>query len=111
MHSVKQLMARAAALILWPTMLYMLFFYIHLEILNHSGNGDGFYSSAFQSRLIGNSLYNASMPRQVAYGAVLTIKNYKTGGGYLHSHHHLYPKGLGARQQQVCVLERDWHIT
>lgn len=27
-----------------------------------SGNGDGFYSSAFQSQLEGNSLYNASMP-------------------------------------------------
>lgn len=101
MHTAKQLIARALTLIVWPAILYMLFFYIHLEILNHSGNGDGFYSSAFQSRLIGNSLYNASMPRQVAYGAVLTIKNYKTGGGYLHSHHHLYPKGVGSRQQQV----------
>lgn len=79
----------------------MLFFYVHLEVLNHSGSGDGFYSSAFQSKLIGNSLYNASMPRQVAYGAVITLKNYKTGGGYLHSHYHLYPKGVGARQQQV----------
>lgn len=79
----------------------MIFFYIHLEVLNHSGSGDGFYSSAFQSKLIGNSLYNASMPRQVAYGAVVTLKNYKTGGGYLHSHYHLYPKGVGSRQQQV----------
>lgn len=92
-------------LIVWPIILYMCFFYIHLEVLNHSGNGDGFYSSAFQSQLIGNSLHNATMPRQVAYGAVLTLKNHKTGGGYLHSHYHLYPKGVGARQQQVihCV--------
>lgn len=66
-----------------------------------SGNGDGFYSSAFQSQLIGNSLHNASMPRQVAYGAVITLKNHRTGGGYLHSHYHLYPEGVGARQQQV----------
>lgn len=79
----------------------MLFFYIHLTVLNHSGNGDGFYSSGFQSQLIGNSLHNASMPRQVAYGAVVTLKNHKTGGGYLHSHYHLYPKGIGAKQQQV----------
>lgn len=70
-------------------------------MLNRSGHGDGFYSSAFQSRLIGNSLYNATMPRHVAYGSVVTIKNHKTGGGYLHSHFHLYPKGVGARQQQV----------
>lgn len=66
-----------------------------------SGNGDGFYSSGFQSQLIGNSLHNASLPRHVAYGAVITLKNHKTGGGYLHSHHHLYPENVGARQQQV----------
>lgn len=72
-----------------------------------SGNGDGFYSSAFQSQLIGNSLHNASMPRLVAYGATITLKNHRTGGGYLHSHHHLYPENIGARQQQVqlsCAL-------
>lgn len=103
MYSIKQLMARAVTLIVWPIFLYMLFFYIHLTVLNHSGNGDGFYSSGFQSRLIGNSLYNASMPREVAYGAVVTLKNHKTGGGYLHSHFHLYPAKTGARQQQVTT--------
>lgn len=101
METLKQIVCRALTLILWPVLLYTLFFYIHLRVLNRSGNGDGFYSSAFQSRLVGNSLYNASMPRDVAYGALVTIKNHKTGGGYLHSHAHLYPKGNGARQQQV----------
>lgn len=72
-------------------------------MLNRSGNGDGFYSSAFQSQLIGNSLHNASMPRQVAYGAIVTLKNHRTGGGYLHSHYHLYPEGVGARQQQITT--------
>lgn len=43
------------------------------------------------------------MPRKVAYGAEITLKNYKTGGGYLHSHYHLYPKGSGARQQQITT--------
>ncbi|XP_026838921.1 protein O-mannosyl-transferase 2 isoform X2 [Drosophila erecta] len=103
LESAKQLACRAITLIVWPILLYILFFYIHLSVLNRSGNGDGFYSSAFQSRLIGNSLYNASMPRDVAYGSLVTIKNHKTGGGYLHSHHHLYPKGSGARQQQVTT--------
>ncbi|XP_002054958.3 protein O-mannosyl-transferase 2 [Drosophila virilis] len=99
----KQIACRAVALIIWPILLYTFFFYIHLSVLNRSGNGDGFYSSAFQSRLIGNSLYNASMPRDVAYGSLVTIKNHKTGGGYLHSHAHLYPKGSGARQQQITT--------
>ncbi|XP_030382543.1 protein O-mannosyl-transferase 2 [Scaptodrosophila lebanonensis] len=102
-ETLKQTTCRAFALILWPIFLYTVFFYIHLRVLNHSGNGDGFYSSAFQSQLVGNSLYNASMPRDVAFGAVVTIKNHKTGGGYLHSHFHLYPKGVGARQQQVTT--------
>ncbi|XP_065371071.1 protein O-mannosyl-transferase 2 [Calliphora vicina] len=103
LETVKQLVCRAVTLIVWPLLLYMTFFYIHLQVLNRSGNGDGFYSSAFQSRLIGNSLYNASMPRDVAYGSIVTIKNHKTGGGYLHSHFHLYPKGYGAKQQQITT--------
>jgi dolichyl-phosphate-mannose--protein O-mannosyl transferase len=44
------------------------------------------------------------MPRQLAYGAKITLKNHRTGGGYLHSHWHLYPEGIGARQQQVHCL-------
>ncbi|XP_066249068.1 protein O-mannosyl-transferase 2 isoform X1 [Euwallacea similis] len=101
--TVKHLFARALCLILLPLCLYTIFFYVHLKVLNRSGNGDGFYSSAFQSQLIGNSLYNASMPHQVAYGAVVTLKNHRTGGGYLHSHFHLYPEGIGARQQQITT--------
>ncbi|CAB4060018.1 POMT [Lepeophtheirus salmonis] len=37
---------------------------------------------------------NASMPREVAYGAIITLKNHRTAGGYLHSHFHLYPEGI-----------------
>jgi len=74
-----------------------------MNLILHSGNGDGFYSSGFQSQLIGNPLYNASMPREVAYGAHITIKSQRTGGGYLHSHWHLYPDGIGAKQQQITT--------
>ncbi|XP_026683156.1 protein O-mannosyl-transferase 2 [Diaphorina citri] len=79
MYTVHHFMARVVCLIILPAVLYTLFFYIHLCILNRSGNGDGFFSSGFQSQLRGNSLYNASMPRQVAYG------------------------GFGARQQQITT--------
>lgn len=103
MYTVKHFSARFLGLIILPVMLYMVYFYIHLQVLNRSGNGDGFYSSAFQSKLIGNSLYNTSMPREVAYGAVISLKNHRTGGGYLHSHFHLYPEGIGARQQQITT--------
>ena len=32
------------------------------------GNGDGHFSSLFQTALEGNQLHNASMPRDLAYG-------------------------------------------
>lgn len=102
-YTLKHFLARALCLIFLPALLYVFVFYIHLVVLSKSGSGDGFYSSAFQSQLEGNSLYNASMPREVAYGAVITLKNHRTGGGYLHSHWHLYPEGTGARQQQVTT--------
>ena len=38
----------------------------------------------------------------VAFGSVITLKQRRTGGAYLHSHPHLYPEELGPRQQQVC---------
>lgn len=41
----------------------------------------------------------------VSFGAIVTLKNYKTGGGYLHSHWHLYPEGVGAKQQQVIIYK------
>ena len=37
----------------------------------------------------------------VSFGAIVTLKNHRTGGGYLHSHWHLYPENVGAKQQQV----------
>lgn len=99
----KHFVARVFCLILVPAALYVSLFWIHLHQLNHSGNGDGFYSSAFQSQLIGNSLHNSSSPAHLAYGAEITIKNYRIGGAYLHSHWHLYPEGVGAKQQQVTT--------
>ncbi|KAG8182545.1 hypothetical protein JTE90_002079 [Oedothorax gibbosus] len=92
----KHFAARVLCLILLPAALYVTFFYIHLKTLYKSGSGDGFFSSAFQSQLEGNSLYHAHMPKDIAYGAIVTIKNHRTGGGYLHSHWHLYPEGVTA---------------
>ncbi|KAJ8341545.1 hypothetical protein SKAU_G00338360 [Synaphobranchus kaupii] len=104
----KHLMARVFGLIVLPLSLYMTIFAVHFIVLNKSGPGDGFFSSAFQSRLIGNNLHNASMPEYLAYGSVITVKNLRIAGGYLHSHWHLYPEGVGAHQQQVTAyLHKD----
>ncbi|XP_069592024.1 protein O-mannosyl-transferase 2 isoform X8 [Ranitomeya imitator] len=100
---VRHVAARVLCLILLPLALYALTFVVHFAVLNRSGPGDGFFSSAFQSRLIGNNLHNSSMPEYLAYGSVITLKNVRTAAGYLHSHWHLYPEGVGARQQQVTT--------
>ncbi|CAH2328479.1 O-mannosyl-transferase 2 isoform X1 [Pelobates cultripes] len=101
--------ARVLCLILLPLTLYVLFFAVHFTVLNQSGPGDGFFSSAFQSRLIGNNLHSASMPEHLAYGSVITMKSLRTAAGYLHSHGHLYPEGVGARQQQVTTYSHKDH--
>ncbi|XP_044129405.1 protein O-mannosyl-transferase 2 isoform X5 [Bufo gargarizans] len=100
---VRHVAARVLCLILLPLALYALMFLVHFSVLHKSGPGDGFFSSAFQSRLMGNNLHNASMPEHLAYGSVVTLKNVRTASGYLHSHGHLYPEGVGARQQQVTT--------
>ncbi|XP_036398526.1 protein O-mannosyl-transferase 2 [Megalops cyprinoides] len=106
----KHLLARVFGLILLPLSLYIMIFAVHFVVLNKSGPGDGFFSSAFQSRLVGNNLYNASMPEYLAYGSTITVKNLRIAGGYLHSHWHLYPEGVGARQQQVTAyLHKDFN--
>ena len=100
-HVIKHFVARAICLIVLPLAVYAFFFHVHFELLYRSGSGDGFYSSAFQSQLQGNSLYKAEMPLDIAYGATVTLKNHRTGGAYLHSHQHVYPEEVGPQQQQV----------
>ncbi|XP_053553342.1 protein O-mannosyl-transferase 2 [Bombina bombina] len=100
---LRHLVSRILCLILLPLILYSIIFAAHFTALNKSGPGDGFFSSAFQSRLIGNNLHNASMPQYLAYGSAITMKSLRTAAGYLHSHWHLYPEGVGARQQQVTT--------
>ena len=77
LYTVKHFMARAVCLIVLPIFLYMTFFYIHLTVLSKSGDGDGFYSSLFQTMLEGNRLNNPSMPKEVAYEALITLKNHR----------------------------------
>ncbi|PWA16458.1 hypothetical protein CCH79_00004545, partial [Gambusia affinis] len=110
MDVAKHFLARVVGLILLPLFLYVTVFAVHFALLNKSGPGDGFFSSTFQSRLIGNNLYNVSMPEYLAYGSTITVKNLRIAGGYLHSHWHLYPEGVGAKQQQVTAyLHKDYN--
>ncbi|CAH1793235.1 unnamed protein product [Owenia fusiformis] len=104
---LKHFLSRALALIVLPLCLYLVFFAIHFKVLYKSGSGDGSFSSAFQSQLEGNKLYNAYMPESVAYGSQVTLKNARIAGAYLHSHSHLYPEGMVKQQQVTTYGHKD----
>lgn len=104
----KHFMARVLCLIMVPVLVYLFWFAIHFYILPKTGPGDGFFSSAFQSTLKGNVLYKNTVPADLAFGSIVTIKNHRAGGALLHSHPHLYPKEHGPEQQQVtCYSHKD----
>lgn len=97
---VGHFITRAIAFLVVPTLLYLIFFAIHLEVLTKEGDGGAFMSSAFRSTLEGNAVPKQSLAN-VGLGSLVTIRHLNTRGGYLHSHNHLYEGGSG--QQQVTL--------
>lgn len=107
----RHFLARAFALIVIPFTVYLLSFAVHLGVLNRSGDGDGFMSSAFQHTLAGHGMPDTYA--DVALGSVVTIRHLNTQGGLLHSHSHNYP--AGSKQQQITLYphsdeNNEWYI-
>ena len=100
---IAHFMIRVTLLILVPGVVYSSFFAVHFTLLNKSGEGDGFFSSRFQTTLIGNPLHDLTVAKYVAYGSNITLKNSRPAGGLLHSHPHLYPEDVGPHQQQMTT--------
>jgi dolichyl-phosphate-mannose-protein mannosyltransferase len=95
----KHFIARGACLIGIPMVVYLATFAVHLGVLNHSGDGDAFMSSAFQHTLVGHGMPDTFA--DVALGSTITLRHLNTQGGLLHSHSHNYPAGSG--QQQITL--------
>ncbi|KAF8334982.1 glycosyltransferase family 39 protein [Cantharellus anzutake] len=94
---IKHFLARALCLIVLPIFFYMAMFAIHFQILQSSGDGDGFMSAPFQHTLSGRGMSDTY-----------------ADGGYLHSHDHAYPGG--SHQQQITLYPHQdennlWQIT
>uniref|UniRef100_A0AC11ED22 Protein O-mannosyltransferase 1 n=1 Tax=Ovis aries TaxID=9940 RepID=A0AC11ED22_SHEEP len=88
------LLARAAALVVLPILVYLLFFYIHLLLLYRSGPHDQIMSSAFQASLEGGlARVTQGQPLEVAFGSQVTLKNVfgQPVPCWLHSHQSTYP--------------------
>ncbi|CAO1614890.1 unnamed protein product [Parajaminaea phylloscopi] len=108
---LKHFLARAIGLIVVPTLVYLMSFAVHLQVLNRSGDGDAFMSSAFQHTLIGHGMPDTFA--DVALGSTITIRHLNTQGGLLHSHPHNYPGG--SKQQQITLYphvdtNNEWYI-
>ncbi|SCV70352.1 BQ2448_1746 [Microbotryum intermedium] len=96
---VRHFVARALCLIAIPIVFYMVMFKIHFAILSNSGEGDGFMSSEFQHTLRGHGMEDTFA--DVMIGSTITVRHFRTQGGYLHSHPSNYPGG--SKQQQITL--------
>ncbi|XP_046954085.1 protein O-mannosyl-transferase 1 isoform X2 [Lynx rufus] len=110
------LLARAAALLVVPAAMYLLFFYVHLSLVYRSGPHDQIMSSAFQASLEGGlARITQGQPLEVAYGSQVTLKNVfgKPVPCWLHSHQSTYPmiyengRGSSHQQQVTCYPFKD----
>ncbi|KAI9258774.1 O-mannosyltransferase [Phascolomyces articulosus] len=102
--------ARALALIIIPTCVYLFWFYVHFAILDQSGPGDTFMSSAFQETLKNSAIKMKSL--DIHYGDEIILHHPGTEV-YLHSHTLKYPLRyddgrISSQGQQVTgVKEAD----
>ncbi|RKP11169.1 glycosyltransferase family 39 protein [Thamnocephalis sphaerospora] len=101
--------ARAIGLIYVPLFVYLISFYIHFAVLNKSGPGDDFMSTAFQRTLEGSSVLTKSV--DIINGDIITMQN-RDNNGYLHSHPHTYPmrykdNRISSQGQQVTAYQFD----
>jgi len=91
-------LARAFCLILVPLTIYLACFYVHFEILTHSGPGDNMMSLDFQKGLIGNANRVANV-QEVGMGSVISLKHLNSDNVFLQSTHQTYP--AGSRHHQI----------
>uniref|UniRef100_A0A452USJ5 Dolichyl-phosphate-mannose--protein mannosyltransferase n=1 Tax=Ursus maritimus TaxID=29073 RepID=A0A452USJ5_URSMA len=107
---------QAAALLVVPALMYLLFFYVHLILVYRSGPHDQVMSSAFQASLEGGlARITQGQPLEVAYGSQVTLKNVfgKPVPCWLHSHQSTYPmiyengRGSSHQQQVTCYPFKD----
>ncbi|XP_020630196.1 protein O-mannosyl-transferase 1-like [Orbicella faveolata] len=110
----RHVISRVACLIVIPSMLYLLQFYILFAVARKTGPHDDMMSSAFQASLEGGlAKITHGQPIEVAYGSQITLRNTFGKQCWLHSHTHTYPvkypdgRGSSAQQQVTCYGFKD----
>ncbi|KAI9022268.1 glycosyltransferase family 39 protein [Phycomyces nitens] len=105
---MKHFLARVFALIIIPTAVYVFWFYVHFNILDHSGPGDSMMSPLFQSTLKSSPLLMKTL--DIHYYDTISIMHKETSV-YLHSHNMSYPLRypdgrISSKGQQVTGIKK-----
>ena len=90
---------RIVSLIIVPSLLYILFFKIHLDLLYLPGDGSGSMNTLFQANLRQTDI--VPQPRFVQLNDIITLRSQGMNSNLLHSHGHIYPSG--SRQHQITT--------
>lgn len=84
-----------------PMICYAVFIMLHLNMADHSGDGDTFMPGSFQAMSLVNN-ERPVMAANISLGGLVTIRHLNTYS-FLHSHVGNYPTGSG--QQQVSLYQ------
>ncbi|XP_013793858.1 protein O-mannosyl-transferase 1-like [Limulus polyphemus] len=106
--------ARFLMLVAVPVCLYLLTFYIHLNLLTKAGPHDNIMTSAFQASLEGGlASITKGQPLEISHGSQITLRHTHGRACWLHSHPHVYPlrypdkRGSSHQQQVTCYSFKD----
>ncbi|XP_038054407.1 protein O-mannosyl-transferase 1-like [Patiria miniata] len=113
-------LARLSLLNIFPLLMYIGIFWIHLSVLSKAGPHDNQMTSAFSASLEGGlSLITKGQPLSVVYGSQVTLRHTHNQMCWLHSHNQNYPfiyetgRGSSGQQQVTCYGfkdENNWWI-
>ncbi|CAL1300761.1 unnamed protein product [Larinioides sclopetarius] len=108
------LFARFIAVFVIPICIYLLVFYIHLNVLTKAGPHDNIMTSGFQASLEGGlASITKGQPLEIAHGSQITLRHTHGRACWLHSHPHVYPlrypdkRGSSHQQQVTCYSFKD----
>lgn len=100
--------------IVWPIVIYLLIFYIHLSWLTKAGPHDNVLTSAFQASLEGGlASITRGQPLEIVHGSQVTLRHTHGRTCWLHSHPQVYPvkysdsRGSSHQQQVTCYSFKD----
>ncbi|KAF8788584.1 Protein O-mannosyltransferase 1 like protein [Argiope bruennichi] len=108
------LFVRFIAVFIIPMCIYLLVFYIHLNVLTKAGPHDNIMTSGFQASLEGGlASITKGQPLEIAHGSQITLRHTHGRACWLHSHPHVYPlrypdkRGSSHQQQVTCYSFKD----